>query len=128
MPYYYNTADSESLKVKFGFSCQVVVEKKIMRETKLTRHGVGRDKFVSEVWNWKNEYGGTILKQLRCLERCARVSPPAVDAHVQQLDQYLKKFDEELRRERESAATTGSAVQNLENNVKSTSGRGGRKN
>ncbi|KAI8002327.1 PHD finger protein ING1 [Camellia lanceoleosa] len=50
-----------------------------------------------------------------------------VDAHVQQLDQYLKKFDEELRRERESAATTGSAAQNLENNVKSTSGRGGRK-
>ncbi|CAL5433784.1 unnamed protein product [Camellia sinensis] len=47
-----------------------------------------------------------------------------VDAQVQQLDQYLKKFDEELQRERESAATTGSAAQNLENNVKATSGRG----
>ncbi|KAL7165537.1 hypothetical protein ACSBR2_041258 [Camellia fascicularis] len=39
-----------------------------------------------------------------------------VDAQVQQLDQYLKKFDEELQRERESAATTGSAAQNLKNN------------
>lgn len=50
-----------------GIATQVVVEKKIMRERKLTRHDVGREKFVSEVWNWKNEYGGTILKQLRCL-------------------------------------------------------------
>ncbi|CAL5356287.1 unnamed protein product [Camellia sinensis] len=47
-----------------------------------------------------------------------------VDAQVQQLDQYLKKFDEELQCERESAATTGSAAQNLKNNVKATSGRG----
>ncbi|KAL7183872.1 hypothetical protein ACSBR2_026113 [Camellia fascicularis] len=50
-----------------GIATQVVVEKKIMRERKLTRHDVGREKFLSEVWNWKNEYGGTILKQLRCL-------------------------------------------------------------
>ncbi|KAG5558497.1 hypothetical protein RHGRI_008438 [Rhododendron griersonianum] len=50
-----------------GIATQVVVEKKIMRERKQTRHDVGREKFVSEVWSWKNEYGGTILKQLRCL-------------------------------------------------------------
>ncbi|KAK4396334.1 Valine--tRNA ligase, mitochondrial 1, partial [Sesamum angolense] len=46
---------------------KVVVEKKIMREMKLTRHDVGRDGFIAEVWKWKNEYGGTILKQLRRL-------------------------------------------------------------
>ncbi|XP_041998006.1 valine--tRNA ligase, mitochondrial 1-like isoform X1 [Salvia splendens] len=50
-----------------GIATQVVVEKKIMREQKLTRHQVGRDRFVDEVWKWKNEYGGTILKQLRRL-------------------------------------------------------------
>ncbi|XP_052186097.1 valine--tRNA ligase, mitochondrial 1 [Diospyros lotus] len=50
-----------------GIATQVVVEKKIMRERKLTRHDIGREKFVSEVWNWKNEYGGTILEQLRRL-------------------------------------------------------------
>ncbi|PSS14124.1 Valine--tRNA ligase, partial [Actinidia chinensis var. chinensis] len=50
-----------------GIATQVVVEKKIMRERKLTRHDVGRERFVSEVWNWKNEHGGTILKQLRRL-------------------------------------------------------------
>ncbi|GAB2242518.1 hypothetical protein Droror1_Dr00019293 [Drosera rotundifolia] len=46
-----------------GIATQVVVEKKIMRERKLTRHDLGREKFVSEVWKWKNEYGGTILRQ-----------------------------------------------------------------
>ncbi|XP_057426797.1 valine--tRNA ligase, mitochondrial 1 isoform X2 [Lotus japonicus] len=50
-----------------GIATQVVVEKKIMRERKLTRHDLGREKFVSEVWEWKNKYGGTILQQLRRL-------------------------------------------------------------
>ncbi|KAG6519824.1 hypothetical protein ZIOFF_023333 [Zingiber officinale] len=46
---------------------EVVVEKKLMRECKLTRHDIGRERFVSEVWKWKNEYGGTILNQERRL-------------------------------------------------------------
>ncbi|KAM1232010.1 hypothetical protein ACFX13_042613 [Malus domestica] len=50
-----------------GIATQVVVEKKLMRESKLTRHDIGREKFVAEVWNWKNKYGGTILQQLRRL-------------------------------------------------------------
>ncbi|KAG8374248.1 hypothetical protein BUALT_Bualt11G0111500 [Buddleja alternifolia] len=50
-----------------GIATQVVVEKKLMREMQLTRHDVGRERFVAEVWKWKNEYGGTILKQLRRL-------------------------------------------------------------
>ncbi|KAL6496268.1 Valine--tRNA ligase, mitochondrial 1 [Orobanche gracilis] len=50
-----------------GIATQVVAEKKLMREMNLTRHDIGREKFVAEVWNWKNEYGGTILKQLRRL-------------------------------------------------------------
>ncbi|KAK3027465.1 hypothetical protein RJ639_041071 [Escallonia herrerae] len=50
-----------------GIATQVVVEKKIARERHLSRHDLGREQFVSEVWKWKNEYGGTILKQLRRL-------------------------------------------------------------
>ncbi|KAJ0098762.1 hypothetical protein Patl1_20371 [Pistacia atlantica] len=50
-----------------GISTQVVVEKKLMREQKLTRHDLGREAFVSEVWKWKDQYGGTILRQLRRL-------------------------------------------------------------
>ncbi|XP_054786171.1 valine--tRNA ligase, mitochondrial 1 isoform X2 [Prosopis cineraria] len=50
-----------------GIATQVVVEKKIMRERRLTRHDLGRERFISEVWDWKNKYGGTILQQLRRL-------------------------------------------------------------
>ncbi|KAJ8759608.1 hypothetical protein K2173_008789 [Erythroxylum novogranatense] len=50
-----------------GIATQVVVEKKLMREQHLTRHDMGREKFVEAVWKWKDEYGGTILNQLRRL-------------------------------------------------------------
>ncbi|KAM0940445.1 putative valine--tRNA ligase [Dioscorea sansibarensis] len=50
-----------------GIATQVVVEKKLMRECNLTRHDIGRERFVSEVWEWKNQYGSTILNQERRL-------------------------------------------------------------
>ena len=31
----------------------------------LTRHDLGREKFVERVWKWKEEYGGNILRQIR---------------------------------------------------------------
>lgn len=42
---------------------QVVVEKKIMRDSGQTRHDLGRDEFVKRVWLWNEEYGGKILRQ-----------------------------------------------------------------
>eukprot|EP00727_Mastigamoeba_balamuthi_P002010 m51a1_g11806 putative valine--trna ligase (1185) ;mRNA; f:346372-351255 len=50
-----------------GISTQVVVEKKLMREKGITRHDVGREQFVQSVWEWKREYGGSIVRQLRRL-------------------------------------------------------------
>lgn len=50
-----------------GIATQVVVEKKIMREQKLTRHDLGREKFLEEVWKWKNASGSHICSQLRRL-------------------------------------------------------------
>ncbi|KAJ1694927.1 hypothetical protein LUZ63_011625 [Rhynchospora breviuscula] len=50
-----------------GIATQVVVEKKLMRERKLSRHDIGREEFVAEVWKWKDQYGGTILTQERRL-------------------------------------------------------------
>ncbi|KAK6032868.1 tRNA ligase class I, partial [Ostertagia ostertagi] len=48
-----------------GIATQVVVEKKLQREKGLTRHDLGRDDFLQEVWKWKNEKGGVIYDQLR---------------------------------------------------------------
>ncbi|KAF5452847.1 hypothetical protein F2P56_027806 [Juglans regia] len=54
-----------------------------------------------------------------------------VDTHIQQLDQYLKKLDEELRRERESAAASAVAAPSHDGKMKagrtSESGRGRKK-
>ncbi|KRZ14062.1 Valine--tRNA ligase [Trichinella zimbabwensis] len=50
-----------------GIATQVVVEKKIWRESKQTRHHLGREAFLKQVWSWKNEKGDTIYKQLKVL-------------------------------------------------------------
>jgi valyl-tRNA synthetase len=42
-----------------------VVEK--LRAQGLTKEDLGREKFLDEVWDWKKEYGGRIVKQLRKL-------------------------------------------------------------
>ncbi len=49
-----------------GIATQNVVEKSLGKEGK-TRHDLGREEFLRRVWAWKDEYGGTIIKQLRKL-------------------------------------------------------------
>eukprot|EP00158_Paraphelidium_tribonemae_P008016 Partr_v1_DN28435_c0_g1_i1_m41930 putative Valyl-trna synthetase len=50
-----------------GIATQAVVEKMLWKTEKLTRHDLGRVKFVDKVWEWKNEYGDRIYSQLRRL-------------------------------------------------------------
>ena len=38
-----------------GIATQVVVEKRLKKERGVSRHDLGRDKFIEEVWKWKNE-------------------------------------------------------------------------
>ncbi|KAJ3200126.1 Valine--tRNA ligase, partial [Entophlyctis luteolus] len=40
-----------------GIATQIVVEKKLMKERQLTRHDLGREVFIKEIWKWKNELG-----------------------------------------------------------------------
>ena len=46
---------------------QVVVEKKLARDQGLSRHDLGREKFLEKVFEWKEEYGSAIYDQLRKL-------------------------------------------------------------
>lgn len=48
-----------------GIATQSVVEKQLWKKEKKTRHDFGRENFVGQVWNWKNEYGGKINHQFR---------------------------------------------------------------
>ncbi|MDP1853155.1 MAG: valine--tRNA ligase [Candidatus Omnitrophota bacterium] len=49
-----------------GIATQNVVEKKLAKEGK-KRQDLGRDEFLKEVWKWREEYGSTIIKQLKKL-------------------------------------------------------------
>ena len=47
-----------------GIATQMVVERRLLAQGK-TRHDLGRENFLDEVWKWKGESGGTITRQLR---------------------------------------------------------------
>jgi len=49
-----------------GIATQMMVEKQLEREGKKRRE-MGREKFVERVWEWKREYGGAILDQMKRL-------------------------------------------------------------
>jgi valyl-tRNA synthetase len=49
-----------------GIATQMVVERQLNAQNK-TRHDLGRDDFVEKIWEWKEESGGNITRQLRRL-------------------------------------------------------------
>jgi valyl-tRNA synthetase len=49
-----------------GIATQNVVEQELAREG-ITRHDLGREKFIERVWEWKEKYGGVIINQLKRL-------------------------------------------------------------
>ncbi|XP_012938411.1 valine--tRNA ligase [Aplysia californica] len=50
-----------------GIATQVVVERKLWREQRKTRHDLGREAFTKEIWKWKEEKGHNIYEQLYAL-------------------------------------------------------------
>ncbi len=49
-----------------GIATQNVVEKELAKEGK-NRHELGRKEFIKQVWQWRKEYGGLIINQLKRL-------------------------------------------------------------
>ena len=49
-----------------GIATQLIVERQLA-ERQMSRHGLGREKFLEEVWKWKVESGGAIVEQQRRL-------------------------------------------------------------
>ena len=50
-----------------GIATQMVVERQMMEQQEPDRRTIGRDAFVSKVWEWKAESGGMIVNQLKRL-------------------------------------------------------------
>ncbi|RUM83381.1 MAG: valine--tRNA ligase [Candidatus Thioglobus sp.] len=49
-----------------GIATQMVVERQLAAQD-ITRHDVGREKFIEKIWDWKEHSGGTITSQMRRL-------------------------------------------------------------
>jgi valyl-tRNA synthetase len=49
-----------------GIATQIVVERQLQEEGR-TRHDLGRENFVERVWEWKQQSGATITRQMRRL-------------------------------------------------------------
>lgn len=49
-----------------GIATQMVVERNLAKDG-ISRHDLGREKFIETVWKWKEKSGGTITRQLRRL-------------------------------------------------------------
>ncbi len=49
-----------------GIATQMVVERQLAAQG-INRHDLGRDKFLEKVWEWKEQSGGTITRQIRRL-------------------------------------------------------------
>jgi valyl-tRNA synthetase len=48
-----------------GIATQMVVERSLKETENVTRQELGREEFERRVWQWKEQYGGTILKQMQ---------------------------------------------------------------
>jgi valyl-tRNA synthetase len=49
-----------------GIATQIKVEEMLAKEG-ISRHDLGREKFIEKVWEWKEQYGDRIIKQLKSL-------------------------------------------------------------
>jgi valyl-tRNA synthetase len=83
-----------------GIATQMVVERKLNQEEKKTRHDLGREKFIEKIWQWKNESGDNISRQLRRLgasldwQREKFTMDPDLSTAVREV--FIRLFDEGL--------------------------------
>jgi len=114
-----------------GIATQVVVEKKLWREKKQSRHELGREKFVREIWNWKMEKGDRIYHQLRKLggsydwDRACFTMDPKLCAAV--TEAFVRMHDDGViyrsNRLVNWSCTLNSAISDIEVDKKELTGR-----
>ena len=82
-----------------GIATQMVVERQLATEG-VTRHDLGREKFLDKVWDWKEKSGGTITQQIRRLgssvdwSRERFTMDPGLSKAVQEV--FVRLYDEGL--------------------------------
>jgi valyl-tRNA synthetase len=83
-----------------GIATQMVVERELREKEKLSRHDIGREKFIERVWQWRAATGGRILEQLKLLgcsldwERTIFTMDPPYAAAV--VEAFVRLYEEGL--------------------------------
>lgn len=83
-----------------GIATQTRVEQELAKKEKLSRHDLGREAFLQRVWEWKDQYGGIILHQLRSLgvsadwDRTLFTMDESASTAVREV--FIRLFDEDL--------------------------------
>ncbi|KAB0396918.1 hypothetical protein E2I00_009833, partial [Balaenoptera physalus] len=114
-----------------GIATQVVVEKKLWREQGLSRHQLGREAFLREVWKWKEEKGDRIYHQLKKLgssldwNRACFTMDPKLSAAVTEAFVQLHEEGVIYRSTRlvNWSCTLNSAISDIEVDKKELTGR-----
>ncbi|XP_074540213.1 valine--tRNA ligase [Halichoeres trimaculatus] len=114
-----------------GIATQVVVEKKLMRERGMSRHDLGRENFIQEVWKWKNEKGDRIYHQLKKLgssldwDRACFTMDPKLSYAVQEA--FIRMHEEGViyrsKRLVNWSCTLNSAISDIEVDKRELTGR-----
>ncbi len=74
-----------------GIATQMVVERQLA-EKQIDRRDMGRDAFIERVWEWKEESGGTITRQLRRIGASCDWSREAFTMDDERSEAVIKKF------------------------------------
>jgi len=80
-----------------GIATQMVVERQLAADN-VTRHDLGREKFLEKVWDWKEQSGNTISDQMRVMgdsvawDKERFTMDPGMSAAVQEV--FVRLFDE----------------------------------
>ena len=80
-----------------GIATQMVVERQLAADN-VTRHDLGREKFLEKVWEWKEQSGNTISDQMRVMgdsvawDKERFTMDPGMSAAVQEV--FVRLFDE----------------------------------
>ena len=121
-----------------GIATQIVVERQLEEQGK-RRHDLGRDRFVERVWQWKQQSGSTITRQMRRLGTSANWSYAdnegqkagyfTMDAHMSRavVEVFVRLFEQNLvyrgKRLVNWDPVLGTAVSDLEVDTEEENGR-----
>ncbi|XP_075162378.1 valyl-tRNA synthetase, mitochondrial [Haematobia irritans] len=98
-----------------GIATQVVVEKKLLKERGVSRHQIGREEFLKEVWKWKQEKGAGIvddLMKLGCTLSWDREYFTMDERQAYAVNEaFIRLFDEGLIQRKESLVNWSCALQ-----------------